>query len=163
MRSRANRSVEGRGGPRPRLQRPDCVPGAMRKVSNSADKRNAPPPSLGGRENEPPRRAHFTPRQGGQLLLPVHDSGIVAACWIWGGSSAGRASRSQCEGREFDPPPLHQNSRRKSLGHTAVFQGFFVSTGLIARPPTCSSRGIESDARIKSRADPRPGRSSEAA
>ena len=26
----------------------------------------------------------------------------------WGGSSAGRASRSQCEGREFDPPPLHQ-------------------------------------------------------
>src|SRR5438094_10480103 len=26
-----------------------------------------------------------------------------------GGSSAGRASRSQCEGREFDPPPLHQN------------------------------------------------------
>lgn len=29
--------------------------------------------------------------------------------WLrWGGSSAGRASRSQCEGREFDPPPLHQ-------------------------------------------------------
>jgi hypothetical protein len=28
--------------------------------------------------------------------------------WQWGGSSAGRASRSQCEGREFDPPPLHQ-------------------------------------------------------
>ena len=27
---------------------------------------------------------------------------------LWGGSSAGRASRSQCEGREFDPPPLHQ-------------------------------------------------------
>ena len=26
----------------------------------------------------------------------------------WGGSSAGRASRSQCEGREFEPPPLHQ-------------------------------------------------------
>jgi hypothetical protein len=26
-----------------------------------------------------------------------------------GGSSAGRASRSQCEGREFDPPPLHQD------------------------------------------------------
>ena len=26
---------------------------------------------------------------------------------VWGGSSAGRASRSQCEGREFDPPPLH--------------------------------------------------------
>ncbi len=27
----------------------------------------------------------------------------------WGGSSAGRASRSQCEGREFDPPPLHHS------------------------------------------------------
>src|SRR5712675_2708860 len=26
----------------------------------------------------------------------------------WGGSSAGRASRSQCEGRGFDPLPLHQ-------------------------------------------------------
>lgn len=25
----------------------------------------------------------------------------------WGCSSAGRASRSQCEGREFDPPQLH--------------------------------------------------------
>ena len=35
----------------------------------------------------------------------------------WGGSSAGRASRSQCEGREFDPPPptnLHQNPRSVS-------------------------------------------------
>ena len=27
---------------------------------------------------------------------------------LWGRSSAGRASRSQCEGREFDPPRLHQ-------------------------------------------------------
>src|SRR3954466_7042209 len=25
----------------------------------------------------------------------------------WGGSSVGRASRSQCEGRGFDPLPLH--------------------------------------------------------
>jgi hypothetical protein len=30
----------------------------------------------------------------------------------WGGSSAGRASRSQCEGREFDPPLLHQQNQR---------------------------------------------------
>src|SRR3569623_1875163 len=29
----------------------------------------------------------------------------------WGGSSAGRASRSQCEGREFDPPPLHHDPK----------------------------------------------------
>jgi hypothetical protein len=28
----------------------------------------------------------------------------------WGGSSAGRAPRSQCGGREFDPPPLHHIS-----------------------------------------------------
>jgi chorismate mutase-like protein len=27
---------------------------------------------------------------------------------MWGGSSVGRASRSQCEGRGFDPLPLHQ-------------------------------------------------------
>ena len=32
----------------------------------------------------------------------------------WGGSSAGRASRSQCEGREFDPPPLHQQIIQRS-------------------------------------------------
>ena len=26
---------------------------------------------------------------------------------LWGGSSVGRALRSQCRGREFDSPPLH--------------------------------------------------------
>ena len=30
------------------------------------------------------------------------------AAKLWGRSSAGRASRSQCEGQEFDPPRLHQ-------------------------------------------------------
>src|SRR5580658_1719233 len=30
------------------------------------------------------------------------------AARAWGGSSVGRASRSQCEGRGFDPLPLHQ-------------------------------------------------------
>jgi hypothetical protein len=30
----------------------------------------------------------------------------------WGGSSAGRASHSQCEGREFDPPPLNRFKKR---------------------------------------------------
>ena len=38
----------------------------------------------------------------------------------WGGSSVGRASRSQCEGREFDPPPLHQMFL-KALSHKAFF------------------------------------------
>lgn len=37
----------------------------------------------------------------------------------WGGSSAGRASRSQCEGREFDPHPLHQSP--KVRGCSALF------------------------------------------
>lgn len=47
---------------------------------------------------------------------------------IWGGSSAGRASRSQCEGREFDPPPLHQINvhRRYKQDHKPRRQrGFF--------------------------------------
>ena len=30
----------------------------------------------------------------------------------WGRSSDGRASRSQCEGREFDPPRLHHLNQR---------------------------------------------------
>src|SRR5437762_11777620 len=34
---------------------------------------------------------------------------------LWGRSSAGRASRSQCEGREFDPPRLHQTIRVGSV------------------------------------------------
>ena len=34
-----------------------------------------------------------------------------------GGSSAGRALRSQCRGREFDPPPLHHHTNaRRSPG-----------------------------------------------
>src|SRR6516225_861957 len=34
--------------------------------------------------------------------------GVISRGWFrWGGSSAGRASRSQCEGRGFDPLPLH--------------------------------------------------------
>src|SRR5579859_7027449 len=63
----------------------------------------------------------------------------------WGGSSAGRASRSQCEGREFDPPPLHQIQvwlspvkAGKSLSHKA--SGLFyvqvrpATSGGILRP-----------------------------
>src|ERR1700761_3688651 len=63
----------------------------------------------------------------------------------WGGSSAGRASRSQCEGREFDPHPLHQiqvwlspAKAGKSLSHKA--SGLFyvqvrpATSGGILRP-----------------------------
>ena len=38
----------------------------------------------------------------------------------WGRSSVGRASRSQCEGREFDPPRLHQLSIGKSLAYAVT-------------------------------------------
>ncbi len=52
-------------------------------------------------------RAGFT----GVLRHPgIDESGIT-----WGGSSAGRASRSQCEGREFDPPPLHHYSKNQQF------------------------------------------------
>jgi chorismate mutase-like protein len=46
---------------------------------------------------------------------------------MWGGSSAGRASRSQCEGREFDPPPLHQ-----SFVRIAAFMAAVLVSGLAA-------------------------------
>src|SRR5882672_8914970 len=40
--------------------------------------------------------------------VPYARGGIAAKiAATWGCSSAGRASRSQCEGREFDPPQLH--------------------------------------------------------
>ena len=38
---------------------------------------------------------------------------------IWGRSSVGRASRSQCEGREFEPPRLHQVFQHLSSTGTA--------------------------------------------
>src|SRR5689334_17209499 len=49
----------------------------------------------------------------------------------WGGSSAGRASRSQCEGREFDPPPLHQTNTRSPLhaAQTLAWCGVFRLQG----------------------------------
>jgi hypothetical protein len=37
-------------------------------------------------------------------------AGAMIRARAWGGSSAGRASRSQCEGRGFDPLPLHHFS-----------------------------------------------------
>ena len=48
------------------------------------------------RENSNYRWYHF---KGGLYIQTTQ---------MWGRSSAGRASRSQCEGREFDPPRLHQ-------------------------------------------------------
>ncbi len=51
------------------------------------------------------------PRSQGRLLR-CRGRGLQLKSPPWGCSSAGRASRSQCEGREFDPPQLHQHPRR---------------------------------------------------
>ena len=45
---------------------------------------------------------------------------------VRGGSSVGRASRSQCEGRGFDPLPLHQYFSIMKPG----VSGFFFPTPL---------------------------------
>ena len=42
---------------------------------------------------------------------------------LWGGSSVGRASRSQCEGRGFDPLPLHNFA---GIIFSWVLPGFLV-------------------------------------
>ncbi len=50
----------------------------------------------------------ITAQPARRLTLP-DTRGTMRGCHVsWGGSSAGRALRSQCRGREFDPPPLHQ-------------------------------------------------------
>jgi chorismate mutase-like protein len=54
---------------------------------------------------------------------------------MWGGSSAGRASRSQCEGREFDPPPLHQTLARVA----ALLAAILGSAGIWAASPAPST------------------------
>ena len=69
---------------------------------------------------------------------------------MWGRSSAGRASRSQCEGREFDPPRFHQDllhyleilKKRGSLvrgqnvttsSRVAIYFGAVFSRGLVSQ------------------------------
>jgi hypothetical protein len=52
----------------------------------------------------------------------------------WGGSSAGRASRSQCEGRGFDPLPLHQFPSFLSLTLTACKPSVKLGRGDLRRP-----------------------------
>jgi len=44
----------------------------------------------------------------GKLTLREKNTPPIFGGLMWGGSSVGRASRSQCEGRGFDPLPLHQ-------------------------------------------------------
>ena len=44
-----------------------------------------------------------------QILKACEQKQIAKS--FWGGSSTGRARRSQCRGWEFDPPPLHYRDR----------------------------------------------------
>ena len=58
-----------------------------------------------------------------------------------GSSSAGRASRSQCEGREFDPPLLHQEfSRRRSGRLLFSAYGSDLKVRFDAAPPNVKLR-----------------------
>ena len=63
---------------------------------------------------------------------------------LWGGSSAGRASRSQCEGREFDPPPLHQFLLRLAI-LAAAAAGLAVAHGADAPVPGVLRIGTPGD------------------
>ena len=51
----------------------------------------------------------------GHALRALPSGAFARLARQWGGSSAGRASRSQCEGREFDPPPLHHSNETRSV------------------------------------------------
>ena len=99
---------------------------------------------------------------GQWLSLPMIVGGVVMLAWaylpqaraapkpVWGcppdyrfrrkmrpfsrgGSSAGRASRSQCEGRGFDPLPLHHIPFRRRLTRAQVTQ--VIHNGASYLPP----------------------------
>lgn len=63
----------------------------------------------------------------GGLAFGRGGCGIILACWV---SSAGRASRSRCEGREFAPPLHHEF---EGLGLNA--KPFFISASTFLIPP----------------------------
>ena len=67
-----------------------------------------------------------------------------------GRSSAGRASRSQCEGREFDPPRLHQ--------HQVPERGLLAGAGRYRAPEAwkrCHAQNQNNCAGITARLDDR--------
>jgi hypothetical protein len=101
------------------------------------------------RDSSPKRVEDHCTRAGGKLFLSIpllfsESSGILCLLQfdedaslrstVWGGSSAGRALRSQCRGREFDPPPLHHRIPKVS--------GKFFSRPFFLSPIfPCCSRG----------------------
>src|SRR5512141_2315302 len=66
------------------------------------------------------RRIDWIPAPG-RLLAP------------WGCSSAGRALRSQCRGREFDPHQLHHPQERRLEAALLVFAHPFYAVPMIGR------------------------------
>src|SRR5690606_30862526 len=87
---------------RGRYETEGAVDGAGRRSGPYCSGRAAPVESC---RRRPWDAGNFT----GQL---AGGPGVVYNSAAWGGSSAGGASRSQCEGREFDPPPLHHFTAR---------------------------------------------------
>src|SRR6195952_5857974 len=58
----------------------------------------------------------------GSGCLSGGNQAVLESFARWGGSSAGRASRSQCEGREFDPPLLHHEFRISLTGKAILHE-----------------------------------------
>src|SRR5690242_16082180 len=81
-----------------------------------ANSRGAGPCAVPGRGSTGAEEGFRRAPRGTPARLDLPHLGARIARLAWGGSSAGRASRSQCEGRGFDPLPLHQ-----------VFKGTFRS------------------------------------
>src|SRR6266704_1030731 len=77
-------------------------------------------PITSGYELSRDEKREFTPQRRVAIILP-----------LWGRSSAGRARRSQCRGRGFDPLRLHHLQGRW------LFVGFVVSPLPGILPPRC--------------------------
>ena len=71
-----------------------------------------------------------------------------------GGSSAGRALRSQCRGREFDPPPLHHRHQSRALMNMTARLVFLLA----ARASSSDRRAVRQMMRRRISAIPDLGR-----
>ena len=68
---------------------------------------------------------------------------------LWGRSSAGRASRSQCEGQEFDPPHLHQQIQGPASERALTFWPFEGAGELLGNASTelaCTTTAAKNEA-----------------
>src|SRR5690606_4410307 len=67
-----------------------------------------------------------------------------------GSSSAGRASRSQCEGREFDPPLLHHTDIKAACGRLLPIDGICLPSAMSSFLPSAALQ-LYRDCAIKAR------------